>query len=132
MRQSTRIIAFVGTVLAAWAGVLMMLRRDEIQPVGRLSREEVQQVRYAVKQSFRPKLSWFKPANFRQWPSFAGMALTFRVVEIKPDSLGIITFHPDGSQEEWWGVTVSYGYIGCPTNTCYLEKKNDRWMVISS
>ncbi len=129
MRPSTRKLSFVGAALAVAAGGLALLRHDGVKPIGRLSCGEVREVRTVVKRSFCPQRSWFKFANAHQWPSFARMALTFRVVDIKEDSIGIITIHPDGTRDES-GVTVWYSYSGWPTNTCHLEKRNGRWMVI--
>src|SRR5271165_523439 len=124
MRPSTRMLAFVGTAaLAAAAGGLAVLRQDGVKPIGRLSCEEAREVRGVVKRSFCPQPSWFKLANSRQWSSFARMALTFRVVDIREDSIGIITIDPDGTRDES-GVTVWYTYSGWPTNTCHLEKRN--------
>ena len=115
--------------MVASAGGLALLRQDGVKPIGRLSRDEVREVRGVVKRSFCPQRSWFKLANYRQWPSFARMRLTFRVVDIRKDSIGIITIHPDGTRDES-GVTVWYTYSGWPTNTCHLEKRNGRWKVI--
>ncbi len=130
MRPSTRKLAFVGAALAVvLAGGLLLLRHDGVKPLGRLSCGEVREVRAAVKRSFSPQRSWFKLANARQWPSFGRMALTFHVVDIEEDSIGIITIHPDGTRDAS-GVTVWYSYSGWPTNTCHLEKRNGRWVVI--
>jgi hypothetical protein len=129
MRSSKGILSFLGLALVASAGGLALLRQEGVKPIGRLSRDEVREVRGVVKRSFCPQRSWFKLANYRQWPSFARMRLTFRVVDIRKDSIGIITLHPDGTRDES-GVTVWYTYSGWPTNTCHVEKRNGRWKVI--
>ena len=121
-------IAFVGAALVATAGGLALLRVDGVKPIGRLSRAEVQEVCGVVKRSFCPQRSLLKLAKFRQWPSFAWMTLTFRVVDIRVDSIGIITIHPDGTRDECEsGATVWYTYSGSSTNSCQLEKRNGRW-----
>ncbi len=129
MRTRSKVLMFVGAGLVAAAGAAALLGQDDVKPIGRLSRDEVREVRAAVKRCFGPRWGWFRLASFRQWPTFVRMAWTFRVVDIRQHSIGTTTIHPDGTRDES-GVTVWFTFSGWPTNACHVEKRNDRWMVI--
>jgi hypothetical protein len=129
MVRRTKIIVLAAAGLVAVVGAAALLRQDDIKPIGRLSLDEVRQVRAVVGRSCLPRWSWFRLANFRQWPSFVTMVLTFRVVDIRPDSIWVTTVHPKNGTTDDSGVTVWYTYFGCPTNACPVQKWNGEWRV---
>jgi hypothetical protein len=56
------------------------------------------------------------------------MRLTFRIVDIREDTWGIVTIHPDGTREVRHPVIVrskAHGY----SDTCRVEWNNGRWRM---
>lgn len=109
--------------------VATLLVHDGVKPVGRLSRSDVLEIRAVVMQSKAPRWSWFTRANLRYWPSLVRMRLTFRIFDIREDSIGTVTIHPDGTREVSRPVIVRFRAQGWSGDTCRVEKKNGRWVA---
>jgi hypothetical protein len=107
-----------------------LLMHADVKPIGRLSRSDVLEIRSVVTRSRAPHWSWFTRANLRSWPTFVRIRLTFRIVEIREDSIGSVTIHVNGTREEpGHPVTAWFKAYGWPTTTCRVERRNGRWMI---
>lgn len=131
MRLRTKYIAAFGAILTVMGALVSVLMHDNVHPVGRLSRNDVLEIRRVVKQFATPQWSFLPRATFRDWPSFLRTKVTFRIVAIEEDSIGSITIHADGTKEESeHPVTVWFTFKGWPmTNACALERKKGRWTI---
>jgi hypothetical protein len=129
MSTPTKVIVLVGVMLMFTGAVATLLVHDGVKPVGRLSRSDVLEIRAVVMQSKAPRWSWFTRANLRYWPSLVRMRLTFRIFDIREDSIGTVTIHPDGTREVSRPVIVRFRAQGWSGDTCRVEKKNGRWVV---
>src|SRR5439155_8807748 len=102
----------------------------DVRPVGRLSRSDVVEIRGVVIRSLAPGWSSFTRANLRIWPTLVRMRFTFRIVDIREESISIATIYPDGTrQEPSHPVTIRFRAYGWPEDTCRLERKNGRWVI---
>ena len=129
MSTRTKIVVLVGVVLTVTGAVAALLIHDDVKPIGTLSRSDVHQIRAVVMRSQAPGWRWFTRANLRSWPFFVRMRLTFRIVDIREDSIGIVTIHPDGTREVRHSVIVRFRAQGWSGDTCRVERKNGRWVV---
>ncbi len=129
MFTRTRLIVLVGVMLMFTGAVATLLMDDGVKPVGRLSRSDVLEIRAVVMRSRAPGWSWFTRTNLSSWPSFVRMRLTFRIVDIKEDSIGDVTIHPDGTREVSYPVRVRFRARGWSDDTCRVERKNGRWKI---
>ena len=130
MSTRTKIVVLVGVVLTVTGAVAALLMHGGVKPVGRLSRSDVLEIRSVVMRSRAPGWSWFTRTNLSSWPYFVRMRLTFHIVDIREDSIGSVTIHPDGTREEpSHPVAVRFRAYGWSGDTCRVERKNGRWVV---
>ena len=132
-RKKRRLLAVVAA--AATTLLVAVLLADDVKPVGTLSRRDVIEIRKVVARYETPQWSWFTLRNLRSWPSFLRAKLTFRVVDIREDTIGVAIILPDGKRvENGRRVTVrcKNGIGGLPTNprgTYMVEGYDGQWGV---
>jgi hypothetical protein len=131
MRKRVLIALAAAVVLVALWLVMILLLHDNAQPIGNLSRDDVREIRAVVRQVRPPGWGLFTRANLRRWPEFVVMRLTFRIVNIREDTWGIVTIRPDGTREVRHPVIVSFKAHGY-SDTCRVEWKEGRWRIASA
>jgi len=125
----TGMVAFLGVILTAITIAAMLLTHGAVKPIGRISPDDVLVIQDLVKRDNAARWSWFTCSNLRSWPRFIRERMTFRIVDMKEDSIETVYMHPNGSAEHHRPVTVWFSSSGQAMNTCRVEKRNGGWMI---
>jgi hypothetical protein len=121
----TKLILLAGLILAAVVAALVT--GENVKPMGTLSRKDVIAIRSAVTQF--EGLGWktILESNLRYWPSLVLEKLTFRIVDLREDSILGVTIHSDGTRDEHPRVIVRCKAVGRLPKTYTLERQKGGW-----
>jgi hypothetical protein len=130
MSLRTRIVTGASLMLVVTVAAVALLTPGNVKPVGRLSRQDVLDIRAAVRREQSPRWSWFGLANLRSWPIFLRQKATFRIVDVEADVIESRDILFGGTLEESkHPVTVWFTFSGFPTNTCRVIRSKGVWKV---
>jgi hypothetical protein len=126
---ATKTVLLGVLLVAAACLAIPALTRREHKPIGRLSSDDVRQIRALL---IEDSASWnyFTRANWRNWPGLARVRFMFHIVEMHEEPISRVTTWPDGIREEpTHPVTVRFKAKGLQEMMSRVERKKGRWVV---
>jgi hypothetical protein len=127
MSVRAKTILLAGVILAGVAAVLWL--RDDVKPVGTISRQDVLQIRRVVSRAEAPGWKSFTEGKLRFWPSLLLERATFRIVDMREDSIRTVAIHSDGAREEQPHVIIRFQAFGRPARTRVVAKQQGQWAI---